>query len=488
MASQTVSPADEHEGKLIKEIASLRKDSRHEEAYLILKEMKEIKDPVFRDFGYFDELGICCWWIGDKAKKDPLSRDKKRGQEFDEEGKKALQELWNRNTPTPEGRKRLEENSERLVGNMSFYDFPTEEVTIVTSNQSVKGSGCKHPLVSLAKLLSKEFKVHVYGHPDSHGIDQYPFSNPRFSKVEKFDESEKRNVLILFGRNSLVETVKAEKKFLWSCNFETPPDPRFLVFSTRSVWVSQFQMLRATNENKEFMRSEVIPLHLDRGLKVPDEKEIAKGSLLPKETTFSDFLPKEIAKSGLLRKEITFSDPPPKDPSAKRNIHKCVYTGKHAGEISKLAEIWPRVKEKVPAATLEVTGSGLSEESKAVLMSVGVPFSSEDGDLTSREEKVLAESGFWVNPAICDSPFSMTAIKAQALGAIPVIVFSGCLRDLVEFGFSSSIKDFENVLTTSLQGASTLDGHRHRMMRTIGEKYSEAAVLDRWKKLFLAKV
>jgi glycosyltransferase involved in cell wall biosynthesis len=413
--------ADEKE--VIGRIASLRRDSKHEEAYLTLKEMKDIQDPGFKDFGYFDELGICCWWLAYEFE----TKKGQKGPDFKEEGKKAVTQLWEKNISTPEGKARLREHAERLVGNMEFYNFPKEEVSVIATSPEIA-------LVSVAHLLSKEFRVCVYG-VETDPVAQYPLSNPRFLKREKFDQSQKYNIVILFGCNGLVETIRAEKKFLWSCNMEKPVDPRFLVFSTGSLWVSPYQMLMAT-EHKEFMKSEVIPLHL------PSHEPI----------------------------------------EVPRDVCKCVYIGNNEKEVERLITIWPNVKERVKEATLEVIGD-IDELQVARLTSIGAS-SSKDPE-RKLEEKALASSGFWINPTVTDYAFSMVSLKAQALGAIPIIVFSGCLKDLVEFGFSSSPEHFEKLLVSSLQGASKLEGHRFRMMNTISEKYSEKTVLAKWKKVLV---
>lgn len=138
-----------------------------------------------------------------------------------------------------------------------------------------------------------------------------------------------------------------------------------------------------------------------------------------------------------------------------RDPHKVIYTSSHVRGLDRLYDIWPEVKEAVPDATLDVFYgwhsydkiTGDNPERKAWKENM-IRLADELEGVTDHgkvgQDRIVEEmmsAGVWAYPTHFDEIFCITATKAQAAGAIPVISDRAALKETTKYGV---IEDFDS--------------------------------------------
>lgn len=200
-------------------------------------------------------------------------------------------------------------------------------------------------------------------------------------------------------------------------------------------------------------------------------------------------------------------DPDEFNIDVERNPHKIVYTSSHVRGLDRLYDIWPEVKKAVPDATLDVfygwhsydkiTGDNPERKAWKEMMVTkaeeldGVTDHGKVGQDRIVEEMMSA--GIWAYPTHFDEIFCITATKAQAAGAIPVISDRAALKETAKYGV---IEDFDSVwdnggkkrytkaLIDMLQDADKQESIRPEMMEWAKENWSWRKVAEQWVQSF----
>lgn len=190
----------------------------------------------------------------------------------------------------------------------------------------------------------------------------------------------------------------------------------------------------------------------------------------------------------------------------KRNLHKVIYTSSYDRGLEHLLAMWPKVREAVPDAELHVfygwqlfvqfhagnPGSMMwKAEIDKLLTQPGV---TDHGRIPQPElDKEYASSGVWAYPAHFGEINCISAIKAQAHGAEPVVVNYAALKETVQYGrkvegdiYDQETKDaFLSQLIDALQNPMP-EEKRKEMMRWAKETYAWEKVAADWDKEFRA--
>lgn len=132
----------------------------------------------------------------------------------------------------------------------------------------------------------------------------------------------------------------------------------------------------------------------------------------------------------------------------RRNTRRCIYASGPTRGLECLLKLWPRIRARVPDATLAVH-YGWSEldwsnpESPSALRKrepylklldqPGIVSKNERLDL-ERLWEAFEHSGLWVYPTEYPETSCITAMRAQAAGAIPIVTAVAGLKETVSWG------------------------------------------------------
>jgi len=191
----------------------------------------------------------------------------------------------------------------------------------------------------------------------------------------------------------------------------------------------------------------------------------------------------------------------------QRDPHKCVYASSPDRGLDVLLEIWPKIREKDKDAHLHIF-YGFTEtydklhanrdrmiEYKQQIMKLvneldGVHY---HGKVNHAELHMhLMSAGLWLYPTHFTEISCITAMKAQAAGALPVTMTVAALDETVQHGYKISfpIADersrtaFRNITTDLLLNPEKQESKRAAMMAWAQEFYDWKLVANEWNDLF----
>lgn len=140
----------------------------------------------------------------------------------------------------------------------------------------------------------------------------------------------------------------------------------------------------------------------------------------------------------------------------ERDSHKIFYGSSHVRGLAYLYEIWPEVKKAVPDATLDVfygresydaVHKGNPERMKwmdNMMEKARTLDGVTDHGKVSQTDIVrhALSSGIWAYPCPFPEIYCITAIKAQAAGAVPVASNYAALDETIQFGHKQPLGEF----------------------------------------------
>jgi hypothetical protein len=130
------------------------------------------------------------------------------------------------------------------------------------------------------------------------------------------------------------------------------------------------------------------------------------------------------------------------DIKVKRDPYKIVYGSSYDRGLKELLEMWPEIKAYEKNATLTVfygmsmiQDENFKDEIKHLLNQEGI---TELGRISHKEvAEQFASAGVWCYPCWFPEISCITAMKAQAYGAIPVITPTAALQETVRWGLTT---------------------------------------------------
>lgn len=145
------------------------------------------------------------------------------------------------------------------------------------------------------------------------------------------------------------------------------------------------------------------------------------------------------------------------DDTIKRDPHKMVYTSSHVRGLAYLYEIWPEVKAAVPDATLDVfygresydaVHKGNPERMKWMddMMAKAQKLDGVTDHGKVGQDRIMEEffsAGIWPYPCPFPEIYCITAIKAQAAGAVPVGSTTAALDETIQYGHKQEFGEFD---------------------------------------------
>lgn len=208
------------------------------------------------------------------------------------------------------------------------------------------------------------------------------------------------------------------------------------------------------------------------------------------------------------------------DQAIERDPYKVVYGSSYDRGLTRLLEAWPRVKAQVPEARLTVfygfqaararcfqlirpswrsyrenpLGFWMYRRSMlAGMRSAGAQHLGRIGHLDVARQFLSA--GIWAYPTAFPETSCISAMKAQAAGAVPVVIPSGAVDETVAFGVRTATgaddypkrelpprvyKEWEELLISSLKDPAKLEQLRSPMAADARQKFAWEAIAREW--------
>lgn len=191
-----------------------------------------------------------------------------------------------------------------------------------------------------------------------------------------------------------------------------------------------------------------------------------------------------------------------------RNPHKVIYTSSYDRGLQHLLEMWPEVKGAVPGAELHIfygwqlfdrfysDNPSSMEWKKRMVEMMKADGITDHGRIPQHELAEFTKTcGIWAYPSHFGEINCISGLKAQAYGAIPVVVDYAALETTVRFGikvrgdiYDPEVKEtFKKQLIWTLQNPDWQEEVRGPMMKWASEKFTWEAISRQWDAEFNGK-
>lgn len=187
------------------------------------------------------------------------------------------------------------------------------------------------------------------------------------------------------------------------------------------------------------------------------------------------------------------------------NPLKVIYTSSYDRGLEHLLKIWPAVKEAVPEAELHIYygwtlwDKFYKDNPSSMAWKAKIERGMEYDGVThhgrvSQEEinKAMSECGIWAYPTHFGEINCITAMKAQALGCVPVTMNYAALETTVQHGIKidgdiyddETREEFTKELISLLQDPKRQEEIRAEMVPWANEKFTWKKVAASWDEEF----
>lgn len=270
--------------------------------------------------------------------------------------------------------------------------------------------GSEEAVINMAKLLVKKgWNVKVYG---NHGLERKTYEGVEYIPYWEWSPHEPTNIFIAWRDPTLLDIDPiADQKYVWL--HDTNPE-------------SVFTPTRLERVNKIFVLSQY---HRSLYPNIPDEKFIVSANGLN---------PKHF--EGIAEE--------------KRDKNKCMYISAPNRGLLTLLEMWPKIRESCHEAELYwaygwdtydimmKTNPSARAYKEACVKLLDQPGVHELGRIGHEElAEHLKTTNVWVYPTEFTEIFCISAIKAQAAGAVPVTTNVAALDETVQYGKKLAVSD-----------------------------------------------
>lgn len=192
----------------------------------------------------------------------------------------------------------------------------------------------------------------------------------------------------------------------------------------------------------------------------------------------------------------------------KNNPKKVIWTSSYDRGLEHLLKVWPDVVKEVPDAELHIYYGWMlfdkffkdnpermawKAKIETMMMAKGV---THHGRVSQPEIlKRMEECGVWAYPTHFGEISCITAMKAQALGCIPVVVDYAALETTVQYGVKvhgdvydpKILEEFKTELIDMLKDEKKQEKIRKEMIPWAKEWYTWERVAKQWSDLFKGK-
>ncbi len=326
--------------------------------------------------------------------------------------------------------------------------------------------GSEEAVIYLSQELKRlGWKVTVFANPgrevgDHNGVNYRPWY--------EFNFKDQFNVVVLWRNIAAVDmNLQAKYKIVWLHDVPSNPDfteERVNKVDKIAVLSEYHKSLLRMNKNGEFV-------------KIPDEKIFL---------TSNGIIPGEINKKW------------------KRNPKKMIYMSSPDRGLVYLLNNWPLIKKAVPEAELEIlygfqiydaihgnnpARSRWKQQVLDMMKQDGITYSGRIGH--NELNKKLAEAGIWSYPTDFTEISCISAMKAQAMGAVPVVTNFAALKETVKNGVRVDIniqshngqQEYIKALIDMLNNTEKQEEIRPMMMKFARDNFTWSKVAESWNEL-----
>ncbi len=317
-------------------------------------------------------------------------------------------------------------------------------------------TGAEEAVIYISKELAElGFRVFVFGDPPPHSPYSHPDANPRYLNLEERPHfRDKFDIAISWRRPALSQPLRsiAKKVYLWPHDsLDIPATLAQIQGFDDILWLSKWQRHQWN-------------------------------SVIPGCAKFT-----KIFGNGI--------NPAQFEPIIERtNPYSCIYSSSWDRGLEILLNIWPRIKQQQPRATLDIYYGhklfSLCHPKKASIMLEQIdhlPDVREHGLVGHGTlNAAFAKASFWLFPLIGTETFCITALRAQLAGAIPVVRKAAGLVKTVRYGYAcENLKDYSAILLDALQNAETISiEDRKKMGEFVLQEFTWKIIATKWKELF----
>lgn len=315
--------------------------------------------------------------------------------------------------------------------------------------------GSEEAVIFLSKELAKlGYEVSVFGNP---GDKQGKYEGVWYIPYFYFNGNDEFNIFVTWRQPGMFDIpIKTKKWFLWMHDVGNPAD---------------FTLDRLSRIDKVIFLSKA---HRETAPNIPEDKVF-------------------ISSNGVTLPAI--------EQPLKRDAHKLFFGSSYNRGLDILLEMWPKIKKAVPDVTLEVCYGW--ETFEAMLRDNPASMAwKEKVDLQMKQEGVthhgrlnqkdlvelMLKCSIWAYPTYFYEISCITAMRAQMLGLIPVVIHYGALKETVFRGSriegdiydqetkDKYIKELVRMLTENYEG------YRKTMMEDSKNKFGWYKVAESWQK------
>lgn len=115
--------------------------------------------------------------------------------------------------------------------------------------------------------------------------------------------------------------------------------------------------------------------------------------------------------------------------TVKKNPASFIYSSARERGLDRLLNMWPKIKQVIPEATLNVFTPGYDRDQHPGLELNGVYFRGSVGP--DELHKWQQKSEYWLHPTSYEETYCVTALEAQYAGCIPITTSLAALKEVV---------------------------------------------------------
>ncbi len=189
----------------------------------------------------------------------------------------------------------------------------------------------------------------------------------------------------------------------------------------------------------------------------------------------------------------------------KRDPHRMIWTSSYDRGLTYFLMMWPEIKKAVPDATLDIyygwqtydaihKGNPARAQWKAQMIKMmAQPGVKEHGRINHNQiKREMATSGVFAYPTDFQEISCISAMKAQALGAIPVTTDYAALKETVHHGVKVDVditeeagrKEYIKELIAMLKDTKRQEEIRKEMMPSAQKEFLWEKVAKQWDTMF----
>lgn len=162
-----------------------------------------------------------------------------------------------------------------------------------------------------------------------------------------------------------------------------------------------------------------------------------------------------------------------------------IYSSARERGLYRLLDMWPKIKQQIPEATLRVFGPGYDRDNTSLPNLPGVTYMGTVDQQTLHNWQMKSE--YWLHPTEYKETYCITALEAQYAGCIPITTSLAALREVVSsrgflFNQNETDESLINIIKVLHRSPEVKEKLRSRMQHW-AKQQTWSSRTDEWIKL-----